>query len=85
MPLSTMVKDDGIELSIPTFTHQTDDSCPSMVHVALRIRSDMLSHPKPDGIENSEERAIDYVPDSLYMFLNLLLGGPTTVRRQREQ
>jgi hypothetical protein len=35
----------------------------------------MLSHPKTDGIEISEDRAIDYVPDSLYMFLNLLLGG----------
>ena len=75
MPLSTMVKDDGVELSISTFTHQTDVSCPSMVHVALRIRGDMLSHPKPDEFEISEERAIDYVPDILYMFLNLLLGG----------
>ena len=35
MPLS--VKDDGVELSIPTFTHQTDDSFLSMVHVALLI------------------------------------------------
>lgn len=70
-----MVKDDGVELTIPTFTHQTDDSFLSMVHVSLRIRGDMLSHPKTDGIEISEDRAIDYVPDSLYMFLNLLLGG----------
>ena len=46
-----------------------------MVHVALRIRGDMLSHPKPGGIEINEDRAIDYVPGSLYMFLNLLLGG----------
>jgi hypothetical protein len=70
-----MVKDDGVELTIPTFTHQTDDPFLSMVHVALRIRGDMVSHPKPDVIEICEDRAIYYVPDSLYMFLNLLLGG----------
>ena len=75
IPLSDMVKDDGVKLTIPPFKHQTDDSFLAMVHVALRIRGDMLSHPKPDGIEISEDRAIDYVPDSLYMFLNLLLGG----------
>ena len=73
--LSAMVKDDGVELTIPTFTHQTDDPFLSTVHVALRIRGDMVSHPKPDVIEICEDRAIDYVPDSLYMFLNLLLGG----------
>lgn len=72
IPLSAMVKDDGVELTIPTFTHQTDDLFLSM----------MLSHPKPDGIEISEDRAIYYVPDSLDMFPNLLLGGggTTTVR-----
>ena len=73
--LSAMVKDDGVELTIPTFTHQTDDPFLSMVHVALRIRGDMVSHPKPDVIGICEDRAIYYVPDSLYMFLNLLLGG----------
>ena len=36
---------------------------------------DMLSHLKPDGLEISENWAIDSIPDSLYMFLNLLLGG----------
>ena len=35
----------------------------------------MLSQPKPEGIYVSEDRAIDSIPDSLYMFLNLLLGG----------
>ena len=35
----------------------------------------MLSHIKPDGLEISENWAIDSIPDSLYMFLNLLLGG----------
>ena len=32
IPLSAMVKDDDVELTIPTFKHQTDDSFLSMVH-----------------------------------------------------
>ena len=46
-----------------------------MVHMALQIHGDMLSHPKPKGIDISEDRAIDSIPNSLFMFLNLLLGG----------
>ena len=46
-----------------------------MVHVALQIRKDMISHPKQEGIEISKNRAIDSIPNSLYMFLNLLLSG----------
>ena len=46
-----------------------------MVHVALQIGGDMLSHPKPKGKDISEDRAIDSIPNSLYMFLNLLLGS----------
>ena len=34
----------------------------------------MLSQPKPEGINVSEDRGIDSIPDSLYMFFNLLLG-----------
>ena len=40
-----------------------------------RIRGDMLWQPKPEGIYVSEDRDIDSIPDTLYMFLNLLLGG----------
>ena len=75
MPVSAMMKDDGVRLSTPTFTNQMDDSFLFMVHVALRIQGDMVSHPKPDGIEISEDRATAYVPDILYMCLNLLLWG----------
>ena len=46
IPLSAMAKGDGAELTIPTSKHQMDDSFLSMVHVALRIRGDILSHPK---------------------------------------
>ena len=72
-----MMKDNtsDIDTLIPSFKHEDQDTFLSMVHVALRIRADMVSHPKPKGLDISEDRAIDCIPNSLYMFLNLLLGG----------
>jgi len=77
IPVSVMVKEDTSDVNrlIPSFKHEDNDTFLSMVHTALRIRGDMLSHPKPQGIDISEDRAIDCIPNSLYMFLNLLLGG----------
>jgi len=46
-----------------------------MVHVALRIQGDILSHSTPDGLEVTEDRAIDVVPNSLSMFFILLLDS----------
>ena len=77
IPVSEMVKvgpKDSNTL-IPSFKHEDHDTFLTMVHVALRIRGDMLSHRKPEGIDISEDRAMESIPDSLYMFLNLLLGG----------
>ena len=61
-----MMQSDDIELTIPTFKHQKDDWFLPMVHVALSIRGDILSHPNPDPIEISEDREIDCIPDSMY-------------------
>ena len=38
---------DDMDLTIPTFNHQKDESFLSMVDIALRIWVDILSHPKP--------------------------------------
>ena len=81
---SAMTKEDDSELTIPTFKHEQNDSLLSMVHVALRIRGDILSHPRPEGIDISENRAIDCEPDSLYMFLNIILGGQTLLEEEVE-
>ena len=78
IPVSAMLQEDStdIKILIPSFIHEDQDMLLIMVHVALRIRGDMLSHPKPEGINVSEDRAIESIPDhSVYMFLNLLLGG----------
>ena len=45
-----------------------------MIHVALNLISDILSHPAYEGVNVSEEEAIKCVPDSLHMFLNLMIG-----------
>ena len=75
IPVSAMVKDSITDKLIPSLEQEDTDTFLTMVHVALQIRGDMLSHPKPEGIDISEDRAINSIPDSLYMFLNLLLGG----------
>ena len=72
-----MVTDEAsnIDRLNPSFKNEDQVTFLSMVHVALQIWWDMLSHPKPDRLEISDNRAIDSIPDSLYMFLNFLLGG----------
>ena len=72
-----MVNDEAndTERLIPSFKHDDQDTSLSMVHVAPQVLGDTLSHLKPDGLEISENRAIESILDSLYLFLNLLLGG----------
>jgi len=47
----------------------------SLVHVALKIRGDLLDTPGHKDFSVSEDEAIDCVPDSLYMLLRLIFGG----------
>ena len=61
-------------LTIPTYQPQEEDEFLSMIHIALKLRSDILSHPAYEGVNASKEEAIKCVPDSLYMFLNLMIG-----------
>jgi len=72
MPVSAMVIDDAIDVNklIPVFKHEDDYASLVMVHVSLRIRGDLFSHSKPE-----ENRTIDSIPDSLYVFPSLLLGS----------
>ena len=63
-------------LTIPSYQHQ-DNAFLTLIHVALQIRGDVIATPGHEGFDVTEAAAIDCVPDSLYMFLNVLLGGPT--------
>ena len=55
-----------------------------MVHAASRIQGDIISHPRHEGIDISENRTIDCEPDSLYIILNIILGGQTLLEEEVE-
>ena len=65
--------EDTDEMTIPIFRREDDEFC-AMVHVALKLRSDVLSHPAFTGVNVNQEAEIASVPNSVHMFLNLLLG-----------
>lgn len=79
IPVSQLLNNDSDtdddEHSIPVYMPQEQDDFLSMVHVALKLRSDILAHPSHKGINVSKEDAIACIPDSVYMFVRLLLGG----------
>ena len=61
--------------TIPIYQPEGKDDFLSMVHVALKLRSDILAQPVHQGLNVCTEDAIACVPESLYMFLRLMLGG----------
>ena len=65
--------EDTDEMTIPIFRRE-DDEFRVMVHVALKLLSDVLSHPVFTGVNVNQEAEIASVPNSVHMFLNLLLG-----------
>ena len=46
-----------------------------LVHVALKLRSDILAQPRHKGLDVSEDAVMACIPDSLYMFIRLVIGG----------
>jgi len=80
VPLSEMpvAESDDDLLKIPVFKPDSDIFM-SLVHVALKLRGDILAHPGHTGFDISDEKAAACVPDSLYMFLRLLYEGPSVL------
>ena len=66
--------DDTVLCTIPEFRPQ-DKDLSSMVHLALKLRSDIPEKTPLSTININEQAAIGCVPESLYVFLNLMLGG----------
>ena len=60
---------------IPVYQPDEREDFLSMVHVALKLRSDILERPTHQGLNDCKEDAIACVPESLYMFIRLMLGG----------
>ena len=46
-----------------------------MVHLALKLRSDIHEKTPLTTININDQAALDCVPESLHMFLNLMFGG----------
>ena len=76
--LSEMVCGQNSAENIPVFRQQDDDFL-SLVHVALKLRSDIMSHPAFEGCDVSEEAELASIPPSVHMFVNILLGGQSGV------
>ena len=53
----------------------SEDGFLEILHLALKLRSDILTHPAYKGFEINEEKMISCVPQSLFMFLCLMFGG----------
>ena len=60
---------------IPVYQPDEGDDFLPMVHVALKLRSDILAQPSHQGLNVCKEDAIACVPESLYMFIGLMIGG----------
>ena len=52
-----------------------DNELLELVHVVLRLRSDILAQACHKGLEISEDAVMACIPDSLFMFIQLVLGG----------
>eukprot|EP00112_Aurelia_sp_Birch-Aquarium-sp1_P026470 Seg940.1 transcript_id=Seg940.1/GoldUCD/mRNA.D3Y31 product="hypothetical protein" protein_id=Seg940.1/GoldUCD/D3Y31 len=75
---------DAEDISIPSYQPEQDDIFLSLVHVALKIRGDILAKPGHKGLSVSEKDEAECIPDSLYMFLRLLYGGQEAINGDEE-
>ena len=71
--LNTQEEDDDT-LTMPSYK-PSDDIFLSLVHVALKMRADILAQPAHEGFRVKHDDVISCIPDSLYMFLQLVYGG----------
>lgn len=60
---------------IPVYQPDERDDFLSMVHVALKLCSDILAQSSHQGLNVCKENAIACVPESFYMFTRLMIGG----------
>ncbi|KAL2094651.1 hypothetical protein ACEWY4_009370 [Coilia grayii] len=73
------------EYPIPVYRPEVEDDFLAMVHVALQLRSDILALPPHKGLNVSKEDAIAYIPEKLYMFVRLLIGGQTLLEKESDE
>jgi len=84
VPLSNLVVDDSNNDTIPIFRHNDDDFM-KMVHVALKLRGDIIAHPGFKGVNVSEMAEVASVPSSVHTFISLLLGGQMDTEKEFDE
>ena len=82
IPFSTLLSEEQEPSLIPKY--EAPDGFMEMIHVALRLRGDILAHPVYSRFDVSEEEMISCVPDNLFMFLRLLFGGQSLLEADPE-
>ena len=74
IPISKVLEMNEEAFDMPVHQPVEDDFL-EMIHVALKLRADIKAQPPYQGFIINEEEAIQCVPDSVFMFLRLVLGG----------
>ena len=69
------------EPAMPVYQPDERDDFLSMVHVALKLRSGIIAQPSHHWLNVCKEDAIACVPDSLYMFIKLMMGGQSLLEK----
>ena len=82
-PFSTLLSEAQEPSLIPKY--EAPEEFMEMIHVALRLRGDILAHPVYSGFDVTEEEMISCVPDNLFMFLRLLFGGQSLLEADPEE
>ena len=69
IPIAKLLEqDDNYDNKCRTPSYKArDDIFLSMIHVALKLRGDILSHTPYKGLKVSKDESISRIPDSLYM------------------
>ena len=63
------------ESIIPKYRPENESEFLALVHVALRLRGEILAKPGCNGLSVTEDDAVGCIPENLYLFLSLLFGG----------
>jgi hypothetical protein len=71
LQLAAENQEDDETLTMPRYEPE-EDIFLSLIHLALKVCSDMMATPGHKGLSVNEEEAAECVPDSLYMFLRLI-------------
>lgn len=83
VPISDLISEEKECCTIPIY-QPSDERFLELIHVALKLRGDILAHPKYTGFAVSEEEMIACVPESLFIFIRMMFGGLTLLEGDPE-